>query len=558
MKKAVLLVSLIVVLIAASLAGVVFHTASAAGPTLSATAMPGMNVAVAGRFWSPMSAVSLYLDTVDPAQLLATATPAFPMGTFNVTLSLPAISKAPHKIIGVQGGNTVNSNNFTPLTTTPVDDRLWAVLQGTAAEVDNIEGKLDNGTFGLAEIKNEVTDIQTKVTDVSDIKTTTNLIWMEVSDGAYGLAEIKTEVNDIQTKVNDPTNGLAAIKNKANDIKGDTGAIISNTSYGLNGLNGLPVIKGDTANIISHPIYGLNGGNGLAAIKNDTNNIWNAVNSPAFGLNAIKTDTTNIISSPTYGLNSGTVGLPVIKNLLTDGTNGLSAIKTLEGTINTEVNNIEAKLDGTPTSAIKGNANAIWDVVNSASIGLNQIVNNPTFGLNGPNGLAAIKTDTNNIINSATYGLNSGTNGLPIIKALENTINSTLNTTKSTVDTTDSTVTTINANVNTVNSEVTNIEAKLDGTHASMLPLFQQSQGAYPTGIFGPYASVKHVHLTILSLNPSFDIMIRLNGVVVSLFPAPELGVGVYTYEFDTDQWQITNPGGGIGNYAATITGLQP
>jgi len=77
-----------------------------------------------------------------------------------------------HTIIGVQGA-TQASDTFTPQAVTPVDDRVWGVLQSTGTEVGNTEGKLDgtkdsllNGTNGLAAIKGNTSAINTEVSNI--------------------------------------------------------------------------------------------------------------------------------------------------------------------------------------------------------------------------------------------------------------------------------------------------------------------------------------------------------------------------------------------------------
>ena len=98
-----------------------------------------------------------------------------------------------------------------------------------------------------------------------------------------------------------------------------------------------------------------------------------------------------------------------IKNVLNDQTNGLAAIKSLEGTIDNRLTD-----NSTGLSALKLAITSVDDKISDATNGLIAIKGllNTTDGrlTNGTNGLSAIKgaIDTsNNYLSNATYGLSA-------------------------------------------------------------------------------------------------------------------------------------------------------
>jgi hypothetical protein len=87
-------------------------------------------------------------------------------------------------------------------------------------EIDKIEAKLDNTTYGLAAIKTAINGLGT---DIGAIKAKTDTInWADIT----GLG---TKIDDIEAKLDNTTYGLAAIKTAINGLGTDIGAIKAKT-----------------------------------------------------------------------------------------------------------------------------------------------------------------------------------------------------------------------------------------------------------------------------------------------------------------------------------------
>lgn len=100
-------------------------------------------------------------------------------------------------------------------------------------EVSNITDRLDDGVFGLEEIKNEVVTIETEVLHadwgLKEIKTEVASIEGNVTDSVFGLEAIETEVADIQSQLAAPATGLAKIKAEVENIE----EVVTDEVYGL-------------------------------------------------------------------------------------------------------------------------------------------------------------------------------------------------------------------------------------------------------------------------------------------------------------------------------------
>ena len=220
MKKLILAMVLIGVLVGSILGGLAL---AAPGATLSVD--PGIGdvgtqVKVTGKDWTSGVLVNIYWDVEDDVHLLATKMSS-DKGRFNMLFNIGATSLGVHDIIAVQGTTRV-SDTFTLEITQPVDERTWGVLDDLSSEIAAIEGKLDNPTFGLAEIKAEVANIES-----------------QLADPATGLEEIKAEVINIEDNVGEIGADVSTIQGKVEDIQND----LSSPAYGLE------EIKGEIANI---------------------------------------------------------------------------------------------------------------------------------------------------------------------------------------------------------------------------------------------------------------------------------------------------------------------
>ncbi len=183
MRKTALAIVLILVLVGSVVGGVAV-AGGASDPTLlvnGGSSAPS-RVSISGKNWAPGVPVDLYMDTtdVDEAHHVAVATPDS-RGSFLVSFAMGPTTLGDHKIIGVQNSTQVEAS-FRVTNTQQLDDRTWDVLQDINEEVGNIEGKLDDPAFGLAEIKSEVSDIEA---DVDLLKVAVNHVAIVNSDSDY-------------------------------------------------------------------------------------------------------------------------------------------------------------------------------------------------------------------------------------------------------------------------------------------------------------------------------------------------------------------------------------
>jgi len=169
---------LVLVLISSLVGGLAFSAIAGGGPSLKATVNPGVapgNYTFSGSSWSYPGQASLYMDAVDPAQLVATATVST-KGIFVVSVMIPATTLGVHHMIAVQGLNQVGVP-FTITSTPPTDSRSQDILT-------DIQSQVNNEDYGLEEIKLEVKDIQD-----------------QVNNKDYGLEETKNEIKDIEKEL---------------------------------------------------------------------------------------------------------------------------------------------------------------------------------------------------------------------------------------------------------------------------------------------------------------------------------------------------------------------
>jgi hypothetical protein len=169
MKRLVLIIGLVTILVGSLLGGLALHT-NAATPTVKVAsfggAVPG-TMTVAGQNWTyPGLDIGIYLDAIDNAHAVAGAKVGS-NGAFIATFMINSASLGYHTIYAIQ--------------TTPVSTVFMVTSRSpTDSVLNDIQTKVNDPAYGLAEIKSEVADIQS-----------------QVNNADHGLSEIKEEIQAI-------------------------------------------------------------------------------------------------------------------------------------------------------------------------------------------------------------------------------------------------------------------------------------------------------------------------------------------------------------------------
>lgn len=336
-----------------------------------------------------------------------------------------------------------------------VDGITFPSDYATSAQATSIINKLDDSTNGLAAIKTQAASAATQATTAATQATTaatqattaaTKATAAEatVNNGTYGNQAIKGAVDDANEILGDQYNGLIAVSNRVSDVKSDVAALqtsvdgVNDNVYDRTNKESVIYVAKTTRDLLQDQT------NGLAAIKTQAStaatqaanaaggatNIYNYVTSSSTGLPKVtnsldsiayqvsEVDTTvgqvaGMASNINDVVTSSTYGNQAIKNVLTDSTNGLAAIKTQATTAATQATTAATQAT---TAATKSTANntllsdqtyglqAIKDYVSDNSYGLPKVVYdlyNINDLLTGSNGLQSI-SDT---LNDSNYGL---------------------------------------------------------------------------------------------------------------------------------------------------------
>jgi len=155
---------------------------------------------------------------------------------------------------------------------------------GRSGRLCEILGLLKNPTFGMAEIKREVQNIEGKLDDpfagLLTIKKEVHKLEKKLDSPDHGLEEIKKEIRDIEGKLDDPDSGLAEITRQIQDIRsiladpGSAPEIIIQTTL-ADPASGLDEIKKEIQEMqttLADPISG----SGLDEIKKEIQDVRNA------------------------------------------------------------------------------------------------------------------------------------------------------------------------------------------------------------------------------------------------------------------------------------------
>lgn len=161
MRKLALAIALVLILVGGAVGGMAVATSAGTGPTLGVNgdSAPGF-VVITGKNWTPAVQVELYMDYIDVAHHVAVATPNS-AGKFVRIFVVGPTTLGGHTIFGFQNLGAPVPALFTLTSTQQPDDRSFDVLNA-------IKGDVESNTYGLAEIKDEVSDIEACVDEIED------------------------------------------------------------------------------------------------------------------------------------------------------------------------------------------------------------------------------------------------------------------------------------------------------------------------------------------------------------------------------------------------------
>lgn len=149
-------------------------------------------------------------------------------------------------------------------------------------QLRRIEGKLDNPCTGLAEIKDEVSNVEGIVEAIKCM-----LKDLDLEDLEEAIAGIADAVGDIEYKLDSPEYGLAEIKDEVREIE----LLLKNLDL-QDLLRILLRVEDEVERIeakLDSPVFG------LSKIKQEVAAIENKLDSPAFGLAEIKSEIVDIL-----------------------------------------------------------------------------------------------------------------------------------------------------------------------------------------------------------------------------------------------------------------------
>jgi len=173
MRKAALIIGLIIVLITSVLGGSLSVYANVS-QTLTATngTAPG-SVQVSGTGWTKGVGVKIYMDTEDDAHFMTIAVPSIQSTSktkglsvtqFSVTLSVGPTSLGTHKIIAVQDATTLEAF-FTLTSVQQVDDRIFAILLGIQTDIATINSNISDIEEEIEYIHHDIHEIQREMAE---------------------------------------------------------------------------------------------------------------------------------------------------------------------------------------------------------------------------------------------------------------------------------------------------------------------------------------------------------------------------------------------------------
>jgi hypothetical protein len=160
MRKAALIIGMVIVLVGSVMGGMALHT-NAATPTLKVTSFNGVapgTMTVAGQNWPLGIAVSLYVDAADVEHELARVTPNA-NGSFIKSFPLGSIDLGDHFALAFQLPATGTAAPFTVTARQLIDEMTSNMLSDMVV----------NSTYGLQEIKSEVSKAPAFDTDHGSI-----------------------------------------------------------------------------------------------------------------------------------------------------------------------------------------------------------------------------------------------------------------------------------------------------------------------------------------------------------------------------------------------------
>jgi len=213
-----------------------------------------------------------------------------------------------------------------------IADYKCGLVKGILVTLQDIEDKLDNGTWGLVALKALIDAIEAKLDDptsgLANLKTLIDDLEDKLDNGTYGLAALKALIDALEAKLDDGTSGLDALKALLD-------AIEDKLDDGTYGLAALKALLDAVESKLDNPTYGLN------ALYTNLNDLIFIVNADYTTLANWVDEIETLLKNATYGLSALHTDIAAIESKLDNATYGLDALHThLTSIENTLLRNI--------------------------------------------------------------------------------------------------------------------------------------------------------------------------------------------------------------------------
>jgi bacterioferritin (cytochrome b1) len=281
-----------------------------------------------------------------------------------------------------------------------------ADLDTIKSTVDGIQTDLSNGTDGLGALKTLIDTVNTDLSNGTDglgaLKTLVDTVNTDLSNGTDGLGAIKTAVDAVNTDLSNGTDGLGALKTLIDTVDTVVDGIQTDLSNGTDGLGALKTLI-DTVDTVADAILVDTGTTIPATLGSPAGASMSA--DVAANLAAI-----NALNDPTAAANADAVWDEALSGHSTSG----SASWTLGQILVDTGTTLPATLGSPAGASVSADVLALKGVADGIQTDLS----------NGTDGLGALKTliDTvDTVADGIQTDLSNGTDGLGALKSLIDT-----------------------------------------------------------------------------------------------------------------------------------------